>query len=194
VATLASTTPLAAFADRRVLCIMDDDNIRIGLRSRAYALSYRTLRGRLGEAASALDCWVVLSDNDGAVARGRYLERRDWKVVQVPRQVVVHRGVPTVKGNVDHELAFLAGKLSAQAEFDVILLGTGDGDLAVSVARCLKEYTSASVVTLSVPGCSSSRLADAGLFAGRIFVGRDLVVPAGRPRPAVRTSPARLIG
>lgn len=170
-----------------------DDDIRIGLRSRGYALSYRTLQARLTETASALEPWVVLSDIDGAVARGQYLERRDWKVVQVPRQVVVHRGVPTVKGNVDHELAFLAGRLSGTAEFDAILLGTGDGDLAVAVARCLKEYTAASIVTLSVPGCSSRRLADAGLFAGRILVGRDLVVQSGRSYAGTQAARVRLI-
>lgn len=179
--TLPSETSLKTLVNRRVLCIMDDDNLRIGLRAIGFALSYRTLRTRLAELTSVLDSWVVLSAADGAVARGRYLEQRDWQAVQVPRQVVLHRGVPTVKGNVDHELAFLTGRLSMASPFDVVLLGTGDGDLAVSVARCLREYTSAEVVTLSVPGCSSDRLSDVGLFAGRLLVGRDLVVNRAAP-------------
>jgi hypothetical protein len=172
---------------------MDDDNLRIGLRSLGFALSYRTLRSRLAEATGGLDSWVVLSGDEGAVARGRYLEQRDWQVVQVPRQTVLHRGVPTVKGNVDHELAFLAGRLSANQAFDVVLLGTGDGDLAVAVARCLREYTTADIITLSVPGCSSHRLTDPALFSERLFVGRDLVVPVRRPAARVPAAHQRLI-
>ena len=176
VRSLLSETPLKSLVNRRVLCIVDDDNLRIGLRNQGFALSYRTLRARLAELTASIDSWVVLSANDGATARGNYLEARGWQVVQVPRQVVIHRNVPTVKGNVDHELAFLTGRLSLSSPFDVVLLGTGDGDLAVSVARCLREYTTADVVTLSVPGCSSHRLTDSGLFSERLFVGRDLVV------------------
>jgi hypothetical protein len=164
-----------------VLALLDDDNVRISLRKRGLALSYRALRARLAQHTELLESWVGLSDNDGAVARGRYLEQREWNVVQVPRQTVLHNGVPTVKSNVDHELAFLAGRLSAKESFDVILLGTGDGDLAVSIARCLREYTSAGIVTLSVPGCSSQRLSDPALFSERLFIGRDLVVPVRRP-------------
>jgi hypothetical protein len=177
----------------RVLALLDDDNLRISLRNRGFALSYRTLRTRLAEAVESVEAWVALSDNDGAVARGRYLEQRGWNVVQVPRQTVMHRGVPTVKANVDNEIAFLAGRLSAKESFETILLGTGDGDLAVAVARCLREYTSAAIVTLSVPGCSSQRLTDPALFSERIFIGRDLVVPARRPSLRTPVSRQQLI-
>ena len=189
VPTLLSETPLKSLVNRRVLCIVDDDNLRIGLRNQGFALSYRTLRARLAELTASLESWVVLSANDGATARGTYLEARGWQVVQVPRQVVIHHNVPTLKANADLELAFLAGRLSLSSPFDVVLLGTGDGDLAVSVARCLREYTTADVVTLSVPGCSSHRLTDSGLFSERLFVGRDLVVPVRSPR--VRTPDVR---
>jgi hypothetical protein len=190
--TLPRETKLT-FSTGRVLAILDDDNVRISLRKLGFALSYRTLRARLSESAPEVDAWVALSDNDGAVARGRYLEQRDWKVVQVPRQTVLHRGVPTVKANVDHELAFLAGRLSAKDSFDIVLLGTGDGDLAVAVARCLREYTTASIVTLSVPGCSSHRLTDPVLFSERLFVGRDLVVPVRRRSAHVPMAHQRLV-
>jgi hypothetical protein len=172
---------------------MDDDNLRISLRKLNYALSYRGLRARLSRGATDVEAWVALSDSDGAVARGRYLEQRDWKVVQVPRQTVMHRGVPTVKANVDHELAFLAGRLTAKESFDVVLLGTGDGDLAVAISRCLREYTAAAIVTLSVPGCSSQRLTDPALFSERVFIGRDLVVVVRRPTARKLESRQRLI-
>jgi hypothetical protein len=172
---------------------MDDDNLRISLRKSRFALSYRGLRGRLSNATENVEAWVALSDNDGAVARGRYLEQRDWKVVQVPRQTVLHNGVPRIKGNADYEIAFLAGRLSATKSYDVILLGTGDGDLAVSIARCLREYTSAAIVTLSVPGCSSQRLTDPTLFSERVFIGRDLVVAVRRPSSRVPEGRQRLI-
>ena len=178
----------------RVLCLMDDDSLRISLRKLSFALSYRGLRARLAQSADHVGAWVALSDKDGATARGRYLEQRDWNVVQVPRQTVLHNGVPTVKANVDHELAFLAGRLSAKEDFGVVLLGTGDGDLAVAIARCLREYTAASIVTLSVPGCSSKRLTDPALFSDRVFIGRDLVVPVRRPSRRVPEAHQRLIG
>lgn len=189
---LARETKLQ-FPAGRVLALLDDDNVRISLRNLGFALSYRTLRARLAQNAEGVEAWVALSDNDGAVARGRYLEQREWNVVQVPRQTVIHRGVPTVKANVDNEIAFLAGRVSAKESFETILLGTGDGDLAVAVARCLREYTSATIVTLSVPGCSSQRLTDPALFSERIFIGRDLVVPVRRPSLRIPMSRRQLI-
>lgn len=171
---------------------MDDDNLRIALASRGLALSYRTLHARLSRIATSSSLWVVRSVEDGENARERYLSARGFRVFQVPRATVIHRGVPTVKGNIDHELAFLAGRLVTLDPPDAVLLGTGDGDLAVAVARCLREYATARVLTLSVPGSSSLRLADPLLFSGRLLVGRDLVV--GRRHPRGPASPGVLPG
>src|SRR5262245_6456798 len=68
---LARETDLRSIKGR-VLCLMDDDNLRIGLRKLNLALSYRSLRARVAKSAN-VETWVVLSDADGAVARGRYL-------------------------------------------------------------------------------------------------------------------------
>jgi hypothetical protein len=157
---------------------MDDDNIRIGLQALGVSLSYRRLQSRLAAQAAVLHPWAVLTHRAGELSRARYLAERGWRVLPVTREYLIGRQSVTVKGNADHELAFLAGRLAVDGRFDSVLLGTGDGDLAVALARCVKAFVGIPVSTISVPGSSSQRLRDAALFTRRLLVGRDLVVPS----------------
>lgn len=176
-----STTSFEALRATRCLCLVDDDNLRISLQAFGLAMSYSVLRTRLESVGAAVDPWTVLTDKAGSRRRANCLRRSGWNVLQLDREVrATPRGLE-VNGNADHELVFLAGMLTAKRPFDSVLLGTGDGDLAVSLARSLKELASVPVTTISVMGSSSHRLADQTLFSGRILVGRDLTTPI-RPR------------
>ncbi len=180
-AYLPPTTPLWRLPAGRLLCLMDDDNLRISLRRHDASLSYRRLLQRLSTQASALRAWAVFTHQEGENKRAKYLTGVGWQVLPVSREYLVRRGNVEVKGNADNDIAFLAGRLALEGRFDAVVLGTGDGDLAAAVARCIKSFVRTPLVTLSVPGSSSRRLLDRELFADRLFVGRDLIASEDLP-------------
>lgn len=171
---LPLTTDLAPLRGKRVLCLLDDDNLRISLRAHGVALAHRSLLAHLHGVAREVTAWMVFTAPEGAENRTRLLSSLGWNVLRVTREYVVQGGAVAAKSNADHDLCFVAGRLAMDRGFDTVLVGTGDGDLAVSLARSFAAFTRAAVVSLSVPGSSSQRLRDGSLFGARLFVGHDL--------------------
>ncbi len=187
---LPVTTDLAPLRGKRVLCLLDDDNLRISLRAHGVALAHRSLLAHLRGVAREVTAWIVFTAPEGAENRTRLLSSMGWNVLRVTREYVVQGEAVTAKCNADHDLCFVAGRVAAAGAFDTVLVGTGDGDLAVSLARSFAAFTSAHVVSLSVPGSSSHRLRDGSLFGARVFVGHDLTYHI--PTPAHRDAPGTL--
>jgi hypothetical protein len=127
---------------------------------------------------------VVFSAAPGDGRRARYFSDRGWHPVPVPIEVVMTRQGPIRKANADLDMAFEAGRLAAGSGAQAVLVGTGDGELGVAIARGVRRaLPGCRVHALGVPGSTSRRLHRRDLFDGVIYVGRDLAhAQEGRPR------------
>lgn len=186
---LSLETDFRLLRGRRVLCVVDEDNLRISISAahgRDLRLSYRELGLRLEASATRAERIAVLTDEPGGVARANYLERRGWTEVTITRETVMTCHGPRVKGNADFDLAMECGLRLYSSDFDALLIGTGDGDLAVSLARGARRHRpDLRGATLAIPGCTSWRLTHRpDLFNGHIAVGLDLVRGQGSRQQA----------
>jgi len=177
-----------ALSGSRLLCIIDDDNLRISCRSQFSAgLSYRKLASHLQHLTYSCEMHAVLTSPSGDNTRSVYFEQRGYLPIDIKREVVETTRGPLVKGNADLDIAFNAGYRITTGDFDVLLVGSGDGDLVLSIARGVRRLApSVRVYTLSVPHSSSSRIlqhAAPQLIAGNFFVTDSLLqsdTPGGR--------------
>jgi hypothetical protein len=161
---------------RHVLTVVDEDNLRISMRRHHQPLSYRLLLGKLHTETRCVFPLAVLTAAEGDQRREAYLKKTGWNVLVVPRETVFTTAGPQLKANADFDLAFEIGHLINTGQFDTVLLGTGDGDLAVAIGRGIRRRCpTLHLFTLSVPGSTSGRLRSrSDLFDGNIAVGRDL--------------------
>jgi uncharacterized LabA/DUF88 family protein len=167
---------LSALKGQRVLTIVDEDNIRISMKHHRQPLSYRRLLARLHSETTRVFPLAVLTAPEGDQRREAYLKSRGWNVVTIPRETVLTTAGLQLKANADFDLAFELGHLVTTGQFDTVLLGTGDGDLAVAIGRGIRRRCpELRLITLSVAGSASARLRSrSDLFDGNIVVGRDL--------------------
>lgn len=183
---LSVTTDLRRLAGRRPLCVLDDANLRISLEELGRRLSYRRLLQALRGVCPNLSAYSVLTTPAGDMRRYRYLRSRGWCALAIGEEHVDTVNGPVRKANADMDLVFLLASRLTVSRHDSILLGTGDGDLALAIARGIRRrQRPLPVYTLSVPGSTSHRILVRNhphLFAGNILVGRDLTRPLARPR------------
>lgn len=172
-------TDFSALQGRRVLAIFDDDNIRISMKEHGRSLRYATLLDRLRASASHVSAHAVLTHEPGDRNRMRYFESRTWQPLGIPREVVVTRRGSEVKSNADMDLCFECGRIFRHDVYDAVLLGSGDGDLCVALARGIRRLSpSTRIATLSVTGCTSGRLSSRpDLFDAALLIGEDITGP-----------------
>ena len=114
--------------------------------------------------------------------RERFFERDGWEVVAVPQELVRTFSGAVLKANIDMylcvEVGLRASSPAGKPRTDCTLIGSGDGDICVAIARTLKRrFPEQRVMTISVPGSTSHRLTSmAGVFDGHIDVGLDLAL------------------
>ena len=177
--TLPATTDLSALKRRRVLVIVDEDNLRISMQNRGRKLSYRRLLDRVQSVADEVLPLAVLTAPPNDTQREHYLQSRGWSTLTVPQETVrTWNGIRTM-ANADMDICFEAGRAALNWGGDAVVIGSGDGDLSTAIARGLKRAVPGKkVFTLSVPGCSSRRLLDRkDLFDGSLQIGLDLTRP-----------------
>lgn len=189
---------LKVLAGSCLLAVVDDDNLRIGCQSKLSAkLSYRALAEALRSICTSVELHAVLTSVEGRGVRNNYFSRRGFHVLNVRREIVETASSRRVVPN-DFDISFTVGASLARGGFDAVLLGTGDGDLALAIARGVRRVTPwARVYTLSVPGATSSRIQkdhapefiDGNLLVDQSLL-RRLKAPPERPsrqKPTRRT-------
>jgi hypothetical protein len=176
---------LSALARQRVLCLADEDNLRISLKAHGLCLSFDSLLRRLSATAMGVSPWAVVTSAVGDTRHASYLVGTGWRVVSVPREIVNTVNGPCLKANGDFDFCFLAATLVSKHRFDAVVIASGDGDLCVAIARGIRRLQSVPEIhTLSVVGSTSHRIRPVNnpyLFDGNILVGRDIARPAGSP-------------
>jgi hypothetical protein len=156
------TGPLGRVTNKRVICIADCQNLECSARDLGFRLSWVLLAEKLVTASADAALHVVFSDAEESNPNS--LTHAGWTphVKRIERNGRFGRGL--LRTNADHLFSFTAGVLAISSpETDLVLLGTGDGDLALDVAQALVRHNPAlEIATLSLAGSTSQRL-EAGL-------------------------------
>lgn len=172
-------TDLRMVLGRRLLIVADCDNWDYSLKRCGLRLRYAALLDRLSAKAKQVFAVAVLASAPGDCRRAEHLTNCGWEVVSIAWETVTtYQGVRKL-ANADMDLAFECGSLSVMCGCDVALIGTGDGDLAVCIARGLRRIrhlTPIAIHTLSIAGASSSRLRQrSDLLDSSLIIGQDML-------------------
>lgn len=187
----SAVTDLSPLRSQRVVCILDGDNIRISAQERGAVVLYDRLLDRMRQIAADVFPVSVITREAGDGREEAALKGAGWRVLSIEREVVPSVHGPRKAANADSDVAFELGALAVVADPTLIVLGTGDGDLAVSCARGIGRVLRGRRVpvhTLSVPGSTSSRMRSrTDLFASSLLLGSDILVPTTSKRFALIT-------
>jgi uncharacterized LabA/DUF88 family protein len=182
----ATISPMTGPFDRftgseNVLVIADIENWAYGARDLGFEIDFaalaRLFKGKLKR--PSLHAFFSAVDGDDIVADR--LAQFGWEpqpraIIQRPAQFGMARSA-----NADLAIAFGAAKLLGHKRVDAVLLGTGDGVLALDCARAIRTNFKKcfTVGTVSLSG-STSRLLDARV-AKEIDVNVEIGMDAMRP-------------
>lgn len=189
---LESTTDLAAVSGRKVLILLDEQNLSIGARNHGCMLDYGLLAERIHSAASQADLHVFTAVDLHDGRKKMQFEKIGYRVhVKTIWYTAMNRN-----SNIDNLFAFWTGVYSLRTSWDVIVFGSGDyglsGELS-QVVRSQRRRRQIGIMTLSLPG-STSQYLDAQKnqdITANLEIGLDLLRPLC---PSTHLFPARAPG
>jgi len=183
---LEKTTDLGAIKGRKVMVLLDEQNLSITARDLGYELKYGLLARRIREAAESARLHLFTASNPD----GRNTSKR-FEVLGYVTHVKTIRRKPLPDGgqrsdcNIDNLFAFWAGLLTVDNGWDVMVLASGDyglsGELAEAICRRDTD-NSTKLMTLSLPGSTAQDL-DAQKnpnITANLEIGLDLLTPTNR--------------
>jgi hypothetical protein len=155
----ANTGPLQILAGKRLLVLVDCQNLDLGARDLGYKVSYRALGEKITAVAASASLHAVFSRRHGDERRWRYLAARGWTPHAKTTRLMGKGAGARPDANADHVVAFVAGALAGFVNADLTLLCSGDGQLVLDIAEALGQLPNPKpVVTLSLAGSTSSRI------------------------------------
>lgn len=199
---LEKTTKLSPVVDRRVLALLDEQNLSVSARYLGYRLDYGLLVERMRSASERIRPHIFTAAQPGDDHKARQLSEFGYIVhVKTVRRTQLRGGHIRRDSDIDNLFSFWAGKCASRNGFDAIVLGSGDYGLSGELAQAIAERRGPGlvrIVTLSLPG-STSRGLDARKnphIASNMEIGLDVLKPLnssrlfcpGAPGSVVRSS------
>ena len=151
------TSPLDVIRGKSVLVLIDAENLAYSARQIGYRASFGAIADILRSIPRACALHAFFSRLEGDTIWENYFASRGY--LPHPRNIEVvktHSGIRK-RANADNDLIFHAGMLSSSSRFDVVVIGSGDGDLVTDLGRLIGQMKGA-VLTMSLPGSTSWRL------------------------------------
>ncbi|MCA9151945.1 MAG: hypothetical protein KDA92_21730 [Planctomycetales bacterium] len=169
------TGPLRQLVGRRVLLVADIENLVYSAKNlQGKRINHAALLNKLLAASSKFAAHAVFCTYSDGLAK--YLTHAGYQIHRrhLPPQYL--QDETTL--NSDNRVSFTVGWMTARLAPEVVVVGTGDGDLGCSIAEDLKHFFHSQppvVLTLSLAGSTSQRLcADRNRnIDGNIEVGND---------------------
>lgn len=183
---LERTTDLGPIAGRKVLVLLDEQNLTIAARDHGYALPYNLLAKRIRRVTKTAELHIFIAAHQKDGRACKKLERSGYAVhVKTIRQKRFANGDRRCDSNIDNLFSFWAGLCVPNTACQVIVLGSGDYGLSGEIAQaiCAQHRTdSVQIMTLSLPGSTSQDL-DAYInrnVTANLEIGLDLMKPLPR--------------
>ncbi len=153
------TGPMNSIEGRRLLTVVDVENLTYSARELGFKVSYKMLADKLRQAARSCVLHAFFSRERGDERWGSYFAARGW--IPHPNDIET---VQTYQGkkrlaNSDNMILFNAGLFISRSTADTIVLASGDGSMVCDIAKFLSELPKPrEVVTMSLAGSTSWRL------------------------------------
>jgi hypothetical protein len=193
----AAPSLFACLVSKRVLLLIDDDNLRVSNQNALRkSFSYRALANELDRITRCCDKFAFFSSAPGDHSRQQYFSRRGYNTLDLKREFESRPGGRiTANSNADFDLAVQGGYLLSLCRYDCVLVGSGDGDLVLAIARGVQRLLpDVRVFTLSVPGCTSHRIlaSKTSLIAANFLVEDSMLraLPSGKKSGSHHLRPA----
>jgi hypothetical protein len=174
------TGPFGCLRDKPVLVVADVQNLDHGAADLGCKVHWYWLRRRLEMASARVWFHAVLARQEGDNRRTGWFSEQGWTPSAKTRRWLWFRGGRRIDANADHLFAFQVGALVSQMPVELVVIGTGDGQLAEDVAEAVQMVNSrCEVATLSLAGSTAARLDSrkSNLIAANIELGRDCLIP-----------------
>jgi hypothetical protein len=174
------TGPLTRLRGKPVLVVADVQNLDHGAADLGYVLNWSWLGRRLEAASNQVWLHAVLARRDGDTRRTEWFAKQGWTPAAKTRRWFWSRGGRRLDANADHLFAFQVGALVSRMPAELVVVGTGDGQLADDVAEAVRMVNSrCEIATLSLAGSTATRLdsRQSSLIAANIEIGRDCLDP-----------------
>ncbi|MCO6042687.1 hypothetical protein NG895_02095 [Aeoliella sp. ICT_H6.2] len=157
---IAKTTgPLDGLRGRHVLVLADIENLYCSVREWELSLQFDQLAKLLQRQFKSVELHAFFSCRAGDQGQAARCREAGWTPHPNEIQTVRRRGKLVRRANSDNVMLFWSGYLTGRESIDVVVIGSGDGDLGCDLAReIVRRDAAKSVVTLSVAGCTAERL------------------------------------
>ena len=177
-ATIPTTTgPMDLLRGQRSAVVLDVENLTASAHNLGREFDYCALHAAMKAAGSRPEVHAVFSRQSCDERWVSYF--RECDIIPHPRQVkriVTHNGVRETT-NSDVTIAVICGLVTARQP-DELVLGTGDGQLALDIVESLLAHSPRlRIVTLGVPGSVSSALRSESRIHGHLTAGVDCLKP-----------------
>lgn len=174
----AATGPMDLLRGKQTTVILDVENLTASAHNLGREFDYCALHAAMKAAGSRPEVHAVFSRQSCDERWVSYF--RDCDIIPHPRQVkriVTHNGVRETM-NSDVAIAVICGLVAARQP-DELVLGTGDGQLALDIVEVLlAQMPRLRIVTLGVPGSVSTALRAEPRIHGHLAAGADCLKPA----------------
>jgi hypothetical protein len=151
--------PLDSVRGARVLALFDMENLAISASRLGYRFDYTSAAKLLRSVARTCHLHAFFSRTPGDETDADLLRSAGYTPHPRDIETVISWSGMKREANADNYIAYFTGLLCSRVSVDIVLLGSGDGNLVCDLARAITELpTARKVVTFSLPGSTSQRL------------------------------------
>lgn len=187
----SKTGPCSLIRGKDVLVLTDNQNLDMTAKQLGYKMSWRKFSSLLDNVCQTVSKHSILAQRPDDNNRIDYLTDRDW----IPH-ATLFRTVHTQhgrkrKGNADMLMSFWGGLLVSRSQADVVVIGSGDGDLVQEMAIGIRSLpTPRTIITTGFKSSTANRLyaSNSDLIDGNIFIGSDCLHSISELRPAAKAA------
>jgi hypothetical protein len=194
---LEKSTKLNHIRNKRVLVLVDQQNLSISAKKLGFRLQYDLLSEKLRKTAKRASLHIFIASESSYAKNNNKFETIGYTThVKLIRDLPPAGGRFRSDSNIDNLFAFWAGIFCKRNSYDVLIMASGDFGLSGELARAIrlqKEGKQIQIMTLSLPGSTAQAL-DARTnkdITANLEIGLDLLQPFSR---SINQSPARGLG
>ena len=180
---LEKCTRLNNVQNKRILVLVDEQNLSIAANKLGFRLQYDLLSAKLKEIAKRVRLHIFIASE---IPDTKYKERFEaigYKThVKIIRYIPINGGRFRTDSNIDNLFAFWAGIFCKRNSYDVLILASGDFGLSGELASAFRQQKTGKpvqIMTLSLPGSTAQDL-DARInpdITANLEIGLDVLQP-----------------
>ena len=180
---LNGLTNLKAIRDKKVLILLDEQNLSIAARQLGFDLDFRQLADRIHNITTQAQLHLFAASCSQDQTATDWFEAAGYRVhIKVVRYRKDEKGRIRCDTNIDNLFAFWAGIKGPSTNCEAIVLASGDYGLAGELAQAIRRQPRrcpVEIMTLSLPGSTAQGLNARrnGHITANMEVGQDVLRP-----------------